>query len=473
MSYSHRCLLILGVCSVGLLHYMPAHAKEVLAGSEDPPIVDWSDLFSEVVNDMQGRRRLMTSGQESTLNGLVYDPNGQPLAGVDIAVVSAEHRSIISDSQGCFELSWWDRLRPGLPNDMREFLLVARYPPSNLAVAEVIDSNTTAVDLVLQPDLTCSGQIVDTAGVGIRQAMVRLTLSPTRRVFSLSSQRCDDQGRFEMTALPPGYTYTVEASAQGFGTIRERLATNDLETGTQHIGPLTLPTADLSLSGYVIDERGRPLSDVDLRAFGEGQPSSLRITSDMYGSFSFDRVCPGPIRLFARKPGRPLSADVVTSGGVTGLKIVMQKPSRRRTRQVFQPSNSLVGQLLPDLTRLEIDVTQIELNDKPILLCFWDVEQRAARRCLLQLKEQAPWLKEKGIMVLAVHSSCVEQQILKDWVEKNTIPFATVVMTGNTQDTLSKWGVRAIPWLILTDKEYIVRAEGFAVDEMKKLDVID
>ena len=31
---------------------------------------------------------------------------------------------------------------------------------------------------------------------------------------------------------------------------------------------------------------------------------------------------------------------------------------------------------------------------------------------------------------------------------------------------LFSWGVRAQPWLILTDKEHVVRAEGFSVDEL-------
>jgi hypothetical protein len=33
--------------------------------------------------------------------------------------------------------------------------------------------------------------------------------------------------------------------------------------------------------------------------------------------------------------------------------------------------------------------------------------------------------------------------------------------------TKSVWGVGALPWLILTDKGHVVRAEGFSVDELE------
>lgn len=34
---------------------------------------------------------------------------------------------------------------------------------------------------------------------------------------------------------------------------------------------------------------------------------------------------------------------------------------------------------------------------------------------------------------------------------------------------VAKVGVKAVPWLILTDKSHIVRAEGFAVGELDKI----
>jgi len=34
------------------------------------------------------------------------------------------------------------------------------------------------------------------------------------------------------------------------------------------------------------------------------------------------------------------------------------------------------------------------------------------------------------------------------------------------KQTRFAWGVKSLPWLILTDKEHIVRAEGFNINEL-------
>ncbi len=40
------------------------------------------------------------------------------------------------------------------------------------------------------------------------------------------------------------------------------------------------------------------------------------------------------------------------------------------------------------------------------------------------------------------------------------------MITADIKKTRFAWGVRSLPWLILTDKEHIVSAEGFALEEM-------
>ena len=54
----------------------------------------------------------------------------------------------------------------------------------------------------------------------------------------------------------------------------------------------------------------------------------------------------------------------------------------------------------------------------------------------------------------------------KEWVEKNKIPFPVGMIKGDEEKTRFTWGVRPLPWLILTDKKHIVTAEGFNLDEL-------
>lgn len=42
----------------------------------------------------------------------------------------------------------------------------------------------------------------------------------------------------------------------------------------------------------------------------------------------------------------------------------------------------------------------------------------------------------------------------------------TVVPLALDNHTRYNWGVRSLPWMILTDKNHIVAAEGFTVSEL-------
>jgi hypothetical protein len=40
------------------------------------------------------------------------------------------------------------------------------------------------------------------------------------------------------------------------------------------------------------------------------------------------------------------------------------------------------------------------------------------------------------------------------------------MIKANTAKNRITWGIRSLPWLILTDKKHIVTAEGFSVTEL-------
>ena len=101
-----------------------------------------------------------------------------------------------------------------------------------------------------------------------------------------------------------------------------------------------------------------------------------------------------------------------------------------------------------------------------ILVCFWDMQQRPSRYCLRQLAEQAEQLKEKGVIIVAVQASEVEQASLSEWIQKYGIPFPVGLVETGAEGTRLAWGVRSLPWLILTDSKHVVVAEGFQLSEL-------
>ena len=40
------------------------------------------------------------------------------------------------------------------------------------------------------------------------------------------------------------------------------------------------------------------------------------------------------------------------------------------------------------------------------------------------------------------------------------------MVQGDEKKTRLNWGVKSLPWLILTDSRHVVTAEGFGVDEL-------
>ena len=127
---------------------------------------------------------------------------------------------------------------------------------------------------------------------------------------------------------------------------------------------------------------------------------------------------------------------------------------------------SLVGKPLPELKDLRIDLSPADVSDKMILVCFWDMQQRPSRNCIRELAKRAEELKEKGVAVIAVQASKVDENELNEWVKKYNIPFPVGMVQGDVEKSHFTWGVRSLPWLILSNRKQIVRAEGFALTEL-------
>jgi len=127
-----------------------------------------------------------------------------------------------------------------------------------------------------------------------------------------------------------------------------------------------------------------------------------------------------------------------------------------------------VGKPLPEFEGIDLDLTAEDTRDKTILLCFFNMKQRPSRNCLLQLSKRAQELTAKDIVVLSIHVSKVDDGLLHKWVENNNITFPVGMIQGDQEKIRFTWGVRLLPWLILTDKEHTVIAEGFGLNELSQ-----
>jgi hypothetical protein len=150
--------------------------------------------------------------------------------------------------------------------------------------------------------------------------------------------------------------------------------------------------------------------------------------------------------------------------------------------RVHVEKKTLLGRKIPNLNDLgislnneEIEARKLKVNlssagvrDKMMLVCFWDMEQRPSRNCIIQLAKKAQELKAKDIVVVVVQSSQISENKLNEWIKKYKIPFNVVMVRDNVEKTRFDWGVKSLPWLILTDGKHIVKAEGFSINELNE-----
>ena len=84
----------------------------------------------------------------------------------------------------------------------------------------------------------------------------------------------------------------------------------------------------------------------------------------------------------------------------------------------------------------------------------------------MQLSKRAQELAAKDIVVVAVQASKIEQQKLVEFIKENDISFPVGMIRSDEEKVRKAWGIRFLPWLILTDENHVVAAEGFAISEL-------
>ncbi len=127
---------------------------------------------------------------------------------------------------------------------------------------------------------------------------------------------------------------------------------------------------------------------------------------------------------------------------------------------------SLVNRPLPGFDGIKIDLTPEQARDKMMLVCFFDMNQRPSRHCLRQLNSKIKQLKAKDISIIAIQTTKVDADVLNAWVKDSGILFPVSTIKGDANEIRAEWSVRSLPWLILTDKEHKVCAEGFNLSEL-------
>ncbi len=397
------------------------------------------------------------------ITGIVRDEQRNPLKDVKLSIWPMGLQDVKSTAEGKFEISWDPERLPG--SQSGSFYLIVRDKEKNLAAAMEIDQETKSLDIKLQPGVIITGQAVDPNNHAIEGAEIRVYLyalnigAPIVR----DSSKTNAEGNFEIKAIPTEQRYRIYGRAEGYGVKNMEIDIYKAVDNRLDVGTIKLPVANLTVTGVVVDVNDRPVSNVRIVSYGDNQPNQNTQT-DAEGRFEL-KACEGRIRISANSSGRTrLYSRIETEGGASDVKIVISESPT--TRYVPKQPPSLVGKSLPDLKGLGIELPPDDITDKMVLVCFFDMEQRPSRNCLMQLTKMVQELAAKDVVVVAIQALKIDKSLLEEWIKENDISFPVGMIRSNEEKTRFTWGVKSLPWLILTDKEHVVRAEGFMINEL-------
>jgi protocatechuate 3,4-dioxygenase beta subunit len=403
------------------------------------------------------------------ITGIVCDQENKPIEGVEMEICPRGGREdSVSNAEGKFEVTYD---LGGWPSGRTPTIfLIGRQYERNLAAAIQVDEDTRELEMKLEPAVTLTGQVVDVNDKGIADVEVRSMLQGPQWGSTIGRKaiNTDNDGKYQIKALPPGRTYSIYARAEGYGESHsEQISTEAAVDNRVDAGKLTMTVANLSISGVVVDDNNKPVAGARINSYGDNQPYRNAQT-DVDGKFTLEKVCAGKIRISANKTAATrLYGYIETEGGATDVRVVIsERPSSMRYEPKRPPS--LVGRPLPNLKDVGIDLTAAETDGKMILVCFFDMEQRPSRNCVMQLTGQAGQLEEKGLIVVTVQTSQVDEKTLNEWVRDNNIRLPVGIIKDDEKETRFNWGVESLPWLILTDSKHIVRAAGFRIDDLNE-----
>jgi len=407
--------------------------------------------------------------QKKVIKGIVLTPQKTPAANVAICIYGELASNTQSSADGRFKLVFSAVSRPfgAGPSSRRDedCVIVARDQQNNLAAALDSFDPRKPLQLQLESAVTLLGKVVDAQGKGLPQADISLTLWHGDSGYGKGENvSIKEDGSFAITAVPRYQRYSVKMKAAGYGSDYIRVNTND-DVSEIKLDTLILNKADQSIAGQVVDQEGKPIPTIRITAYGKGQ-AYLRTKADQQGRFVLQGLAPGEVSIQASlDQPRRLHGRAKVQAGDQDIKIIAEERDSRG-RRVAPKRKSLAGRPIPTWTAFDLSIKPEKLKNKPILVCFWDMEQRPSRYLVKQLSRTADTLATQDLQVVLVQITKVGQEKLDQWLAKNEIAFGSSTIKAEIEKLRLEWGIQSLPWLILTDHEHIIVSEGFQLGEL-------
>ena len=282
---------------------------------------------------------------------LVQDPAGRVLEGAFVTIQPPRGGFVDEPEPVSVDVGMTDDSgRVSWPKVEIPFPAIVRAGHPDFAPGEALAaSRGEAVTVQLRRGIAIEGLVVDTAGRPVPRAAVGAELYPAAHLFGggigtvgswLRSGTADEEGRFRIDRLPPGFTGLLTASAGGF--LESRVPWNLLEGTSVRI---TL-SRSFRAAVRVRDAAGRPLEDVAVWAFAGArhrlgrmmpvEPDVLRLPSAGEGLYAREDLPAGWYTVLAARAGYRMAV----------VESVAIDPERGPVEIVLEPTAGIGGRVI-------------------------------------------------------------------------------------------------------------------------------
>ena len=333
-----------------------------------------------------------------------------------------------------------------------------------------------------------AGTVVDINGVPISEVVVRPIVVQTQQsVRALQSHEVncaltDSKGRFALELEQQG-SYRISFYPKNFVDTRIRdvpLGEHNLKVKLEKGGTITGRVLRM-MKGQKV-----PVANVDVTIQDQGIPRAslktgrpVKTTTDLQGSFQIRYLSTHlpPRSSGGQQQYRPRPWQIRCGPASENITFEEGK-NTREVELVIKPDPSTapsrIGRKIPGFDGININIKPEHIQDNMILLCFFDMNQRPARRCIEELDKQADQLRQKGVTVIGVQTAEVNAEDFNQWIKTSDFQFPIGIIQADPDEIKFNWSIQVLPWLILTDKQHIVTAEGFALSELdEKIKIVE